>query len=470
MGKKKNKHLLLSDVLFTGIADAGQAVGKTAEGQVVFAKGVVPGDRADVLAIKKRKGYFLGIVKEIRSYSPERRDPFCVHFGACGGCKWQNLNYAEQLRQKTAVVENALLRIGKVSVAEWRPIVPSARETFYRNKMEFAFANKRWLSPEELNTGVSNAAAVLGFHPAGGFDKVIDIHDCWLQEEPANHIRNTIRQIALDQGLSFYDIKAHQGFLRNLMLRITTTGEVMALLSFGHDDPAQRETFLQAIQEQLPGISSLMYCINPKYNDTVFDLEMHLVAGNPYVEEILGEVRFRIGPKSFFQTNTRQGQALYEVVAEFAELSGQENVYDLYTGIGSIGLFLANRCRQIVGIEEVPAAIADARDNATRNGIANAIFYAGDVGAILNPEFAETHGRPDVLITDPPRAGMHEAVVQTILELAAPKVVYVSCNPATQARDLALLQARYRVSRVQPVDMFPHTHHIENVALLELLA
>ena len=465
---RKKKNVILSNVQFFGIADEGKAVGKAEDGQVVFAKGVVPGDSADVLVLKKRKGHIQGVVKQINTYSSERVEPVCTHFGTCGGCKWQNLEYTAQLRHKEVVVENALIRLGKISVGEWLPILPAESPFYYRNKMEFAFSCKQWLTHEEIKTDISNAADVLGFHPAGGFDKVIDIQHCWLQPDPSNEVRNTVRKIAIEQGLSFYDVKQHQGFLRNLMLRITTLGETMALIAFGEDNPDLRRPFLEEVERRLPQITTLVYCINLKMNDTIWDLPVHTFSGKGYAEERLGHVVFRIGPKSFFQTNTRQGKNLYDVVANFANLQGHENVYDLYTGIGSIGLYVAKDCKQVVGIEEVAAAIDDAKVNAEVNGVGNVKFYVGDVRAILTTSFAETHGKPDLLITDPPRAGMHEDVINMLLELAAPRIVYVSCNPGTQARDLGRLAVKYNVLKVQPVDMFPHTHHIESVALLEL--
>jgi 23S rRNA (uracil1939-C5)-methyltransferase len=465
---RKKKDIILHQVQFFGIADEGKAVGKTEEGQIVFAKGLVPGDVADIFVLKKRKGHIEGRLHTITQYSPDRVEPLCAHFGTCGGCKWQNLDYAAQLRHKENVVENALLRLGKVAVGEWLPILGAENPFYYRNKMEFAFSCKKWLSTEEIKTGVDNAANVLGFHPAGGFDKVINLEHCWLQPDPSNTVRNTIRQIALEQGLSFYDVKKHQGFLRTLMLRITTLNQTMALISFGEDNPELCKPFLEAVQQRLPEITTLLYCINTKMNDTIWDLPIHTWSGQGYAEEQLGELRFRIGPKSFFQTNTRQGQHLYDVVTRFANLQGSENVYDLYTGIGSIGLYVARHCKQVVGIEEVAAAIDDARINTELNGVHNVKFYVGDVRAILTPDFAAEHGKPDLLITDPPRAGMHEDVVNMLLELAAPRIVYVSCNPGTQARDLSRLATKYRVLKVQPVDMFPHTHHIESVALLEL--
>lgn len=359
-------------------------------------------------------------------------------------------------------------RIGKVNVQEFLPILGADRTTYYRNKLEFSFSSKRWLTREEIAAGASNKADVLGFHPPGAFDKVIDIEHCWLQHGPSNELRNGIRALALEMGLPFFDIRANEGLLRTLMIRTTTLGEVLVLLSFYRDEPEIRTGFLNRVLERFPQITTLCYCINPKGNDSFSDLEVLTFSGKGYVEEKLREIRFKIGPKSFFQTNTRQAERLYDIAADFAALREDDNVYDLYTGIGSIALYLANRCRQVVGIEEVEAAIEDARENAALNGIDNAVFFAGDVKAVLTEDFARRHGHPDLLITDPPRAGMHSKVVAMLLQLVAPRLVYVSCNPATQARDLHLLSERYVVKRMQPVDMFPHTHHVENVALLEL--
>jgi 23S rRNA (uracil1939-C5)-methyltransferase len=467
MARKKN-NVILPAVLMHGVADRGKGVGRTADGLVVFVDGAVPGDVVDVWVQKKKGGFAEGRVERLVTPSPDRVGAFCQHFSVCGGCKWQNLDYAAQLRHKNQAVLDAFERIAKVEVGEFESIVGSPLTTFYRNKLEFGFANKRWLLDSELNDPDVVMGHGLGFHRAGAFDKVVDIQKCWLQADPSNDIRNAARRIALEQGLEFYDLRRHQGFLRNLMLRTTTTGEVMVLVSFAQDQPEVIEGFLSALLAQFPDLTSIVYCINPKFNDTVFDLPMVTWHGKGYVEEQLGDLRFKIGPKSFFQTNSLQAKQLYDSVVEFAGLSGTENVYDLYTGTGSIALYVARSCRQVVGIEEVPDAIADAEENRRRNGIDNAIFYVGDVKNVLSPEFAERHGRPDLVITDPPRAGMHEKAVQFLLDLAAPRIVYVSCNPATQARDLQLLDAKYRVLRVRPVDMFPHTHHIENVALLEL--
>ncbi|HMQ49945.1 MAG TPA: 23S rRNA (uracil(1939)-C(5))-methyltransferase RlmD [Saprospiraceae bacterium] len=468
MARKKYKQQILSKVTFTGIADKGQCVGRDEEGRVVFVENVVPGDVADVLVLRKRKGIMQGVPTHIYQYSPDRVNPFCQHYGVCGGCKWQDLSYEAQLRHKQKVVEDAIYRIAKITDAEMLPILGGASTRYYRNKLEFSFSNRRWLTREEIEAGLPNEENVLGFHRAGAFDKVVDVKHCWLQYEPSNELRNGIKAIAIEQGLSFHDAKVHEGFMRQSMFRITSLGEILVLLGFHQNDTERIHTFLEAVLNKFPQITTLCYCINPKVNDYLFDLDMHTYHGPGFVRERLGHVHFKVGPKSFFQTNTQQAEVLYQVAADFAQLKGTENVYDLYTGIGSIALFIAKNCRQVVGIEEIPEAIEDALENAALNGITNARFYAGDVKDLLTTEFAAQHGKPDLLITDPPRAGMHPKVVQMLLELESPRMVYVSCNPATQARDLLLLAEKYRLVRFQPVDMFPHTHHIENVALLEL--
>lgn len=466
MGRKRRKKLIPS-VEITGIADKGKSVGRDAEGRVIFVENVAPGDVVDVLVYKKKKGFMIGAPQTFHHYSEDRVEPFCQHFEVCGGCKWQHLAYEAQARHKEKVVADALQRIGKIEVGTFHPILPSERTTYYRNKLEFSFSSKRWLTRTEIETGISNEAEVLGFHPPGAFDKVIDIEHCWLQEGPSNDIRNGIRAIAHAQELPFFDIKANEGFLRTLMLRITTLEETLVVVAFYEEDADRIRPFLGEVLRRFPQITSLYYCINPKGNDSMNDLEMVLYHGKETVEEKLREVRFKIGPKSFFQTNTRQAERLYDVVVDFADFQGHENVYDLYTGIGSIALYVAKQCGRVVGIEEIEAAIEDARANAALNGIDNATFYAGDVKDILTREFAERHGKPDLLITDPPRAGMHPQVVDMLGKLLPPRIVYVSCNPATQARDLNMLSDRYDVLRAQPVDMFPHTHHVENVVLLQ---
>ena len=467
MGRRR-KPFLVSNVKMTGIADKGKSVGRDEEGRVLFVEEAVPGDVVDVMVTRKKKGFLLGKAQTIHAYSEDRTEPFCQHFNLCGGCKWQHLSYAAQLKHKEIVVKDALQRIGKVDTEVFLPILGATQTKMYRNKLEFAFSNKRWLTSEELNSDVSNVEDVLGFHKAGAFDKVLDIEQCWLQDDPSNAIRNATRIIAKEQGLAFFDARENKGFLRNMFIRITSVGDILLIFSFYKDDPKKINKFLDAILEQFPQITTLCYCINSKLNDYVMDLEMRTYYGKGYIEEQLNHVRFRIGPKSFFQTNTAQAIQLFDVVVDFADLKGTENVYDLYTGLGSIGLYVAQHCHQIVGIEEIPEAIEDAKKNAALNKIENAVFYAGDVKDILTEDFAEKHGKPDVLITDPPRAGMHPKVVQMLQQLAAPRIVYVSCNPATQARDIHLLSEQYKVLKVRPVDMFPHTHHIESVALLEL--
>jgi len=465
---RRFKRRIVEDVVISGIADKGKSVGRDAEGRVFFVDNAVPGDRVDVEVYKKRKGFFMGHAKAFKTLSADRTEPFCAHFEHCGGCKWQHLDYEAQTRHKQQTVADAIRRIAHLEPQSFRPILPAPETTFYRNKLEFTFSNTRWLTPEEIGTEVSNKVNVLGFHPPGSFDKVIDIQKCWLQMGPSNAFRNGIREIARAQELDFYDTRAHKGFLRQFMVRTTTLDQSMLMISFGEDDPDRRDRFLEAVQVRFPKLTTLQYCVNTKWNDTFHDLDILTYAGPGYVEEQLGAVRFRIGPKSFFQTNTRQARTLYDLALEFAGLSGKENVYDLYTGIGSIALYAAAQAKQVVGIEEVEEAIADAHRNADLNGVSNCRFYAGDVRNILTEDFAREHGKPDVLITDPPRAGMHADVVRMLLALEAPRLVYVSCNPATQARDLKLLSEKYELMIVQPVDMFPHTHHVESVARLDL--
>lgn len=470
MGKKGTKKtVILENVPIHGIADRGKGVGRTAEGMAVFVEGAVPGDVVDVRVQKKKGGFAEGTVHRLVSASADRVQAFCRHFSECGGCKWQNLSYEAQLHHKHQVVEDAISRIGKVPVEEFLPILGAPQTTFYRNKMEFGFSNRRWLTEEEKDLEKTDTGYALGFHRAGFFDKIIDIQECWLQADPSNALRNALRDIALEQKLAFYDLRRHEGYVRNLMVRLTTTGERMVVVSVAEDEPEKLRRLCDALLAKFPEqITTLVYNVNTKFNDALHDLDMKTYIGKGYVVERLGDLQFKIGPKSFFQTNSVQGKNLYDVVVRFAGLTGAEVVYDLYTGTGSIALYLARFCRHVVGIEEIPDAVADAQENMQLNGIANARFYVGDVKEVLSPAFAAEHGNPDVVVTDPPRAGMHEKAVSFLLELAAPKIVYVSCNPATQARDLQLLSAKYDVKICQPVDMFPHTHHIENVALLAL--
>lgn len=464
----RKKNVVLENVPVTGYAAEGKALARV-DGKVVFIEGgVVPGDVVDVRLSKNKKDWAEGKATLIRSYSPQRTEPFCEHFGLCGGCKWQMLPYDQQMAYKQQQVEDHLRRIGHLNFPPLEPILGAEKVRRYRNKLEFTFSNKAYLTDAEMPAKGDEIPRrnALGFHIPRLFDKVLDIQTCHLMEEPANLIKNTIRAYAEKHNLSYYDIRRQEGWLRNLVLRICTTGEVMANLVVHHEDEALKG-LLDHLQEKVPAITTLLYTINPKKNDTIFDLEPQIWFGKGYVEEKLEDFTFKIGPKSFFQTNTYQGEALYKVTREFAGLTGRETVYDLYCGTGSIGIFVSPQAGKVVGIELIPEAIADAKENAAANGVTNAEFFAGDVIDIADDAFFATHGAPDVIITDPPRAGMHEKLTAKLLEVAAPRIVYVSCNPATQARDLALLAEKYTIERVRPVDMFPHTHHIENVALLQ---
>ncbi len=464
MRKKK----VIKNLKITGLSHRAKGVGRDDEGRVVFVEGAAPGDEVDVLILKKKKAFWEGNAIHFHEYSKDRVQPFCKYFGVCGGCKLQHISYENQLKYKQDIVENAIVRIGKIEVEDMQPILGCDKSTYYRNKLEYSFSNKRWLTREEIVSGVTKYEDVLGYHKSGAFDKILGIDHCYFQEDPSNLIRNTIHQIALRRELTYYDAREKTGFCRNVMLRFMTTGEIMMVMVVGENKPDVFKPFLDEIIQNFPQITSVYYSINEKVNDFMGDLDMVLYHGRGWIEEMLGDVRFRIGPKSFFQTNSRQAVRLFDVVKEFAALSGKENVYDLYTGIGSIALYLSKYCKQVVGIEEVEPAIKDAILNAQLNNIDNAVFYVGAVRNILNESFSEKHGKPDLVITDPPRAGMHQKVVDLLLELAAPKIVYVSCNPSTQARDLNLLNEKYDVVKMRPVDMFPHTHHIENVALLVL--
>ena len=466
--RRKNKSIVLTNILVEDYAAEGKSLARV-DGKVIFIENVIPGDIVDIRLTKSKKDWAEGFVTGWHQYSPDRVEPFCSHFGVCGGCRWQMLPYPKQLQYKQKQVEDLLQRIGKVALPPIMPILGAAQSTLYRNKMEYTFSNKRFLLPKELHDpNITSEQNVAGFHAKGLFDKVVDIDTCYLQEEPTNRLRKAIKEFALEKELSFYDIKLHQGWLRTLQLRICTTGEVMANLMLGHNDEEMTRLLADRLLARFPELTTLLVTINPKWNDSLTDLEPRVLHGKGYVVEKLEDFRFKIGPKSFFQTNTRQGERLYQVTREFAELTGRETVYDLYCGTGSIGIFVSRQAARVVGVEVIAEAIEDARENAALNGIHHARFFAGDVVDICNDAFFAAEGRPDVIITDPPRAGMHEHLVRKILEIGAPTVVYVSCNPATQARDLQLLDARYAVTRVQPVDMFPHTHHIENIVQLKL--
>lgn len=466
--RKKKKNIVLEQVLVENYAAEGKSLARR-DGKVIFIEGAVPGDVVDVRLGKNKKDWAEGHVLRFQEYSAERATPFCQHFGVCGGCQWQMLPYAKQLEYKHQQVYDNLTRIGKVALPPFLPIIGAKEDKFYRNKLEYTFSTKEYLPAGSFDKEDKERSfnSVLGFHARGFFDKIVNIEKCWLQPEPQNALRNALRRFACEKGFSFYDYREHRGLLRNLQFRICTTGEVMVNVVFGEDDEKSREAIMQFIDANFPGITALLYTVNRKMNDSIFDLEPVTWKGKGYVVEQLEDFRFKIGPKSFFQTNTRQGERLYQVTRDFAELDGSQVLYDLYCGTGSIGIFCSRGARKIVGVEAIDAAVEDARENAALNGIGHAEFYAGDVIKVCDDAFFAAHGRPDVLITDPPRAGMHPKLVEKILEIEAPTVVYVSCNPATQARDLALLDAKYTVTKVQPVDMFPHTHHIENVVQLK---
>jgi 23S rRNA (uracil1939-C5)-methyltransferase len=467
MGSRNKKHPLLERVLIEDIAAEGKALARV-NSKVVFTTFAVPGDIVDIQIIKKRKSYMEGYITQIHEYSPLRIEPFCEHFGMCGGCKWQNLPYEEQLKFKQRQVSDQLKRIGRVSVDEISPIIGSQKTTHYRNKLEFTFLNSRWLTNAEIaeNNDIPIEPA-LGFHIPGMFDKVFDVKNCYLQPDPSNAIRLAVREYAVQHDLPFYNIRSREGLLRNLIIRTSSTGDIMVIFSFFFDDAEKRSELLTHIKSCFPQITSLLYVINPKANDTINDLDVVTFSGKDHILESMEDLQFKIGPKSFYQTNSDQAYVLYQVAREFAGLTGNELVYDLYTGTGTIAQFVAKSSSKVIGIEYVPEAIADAKENSRINGIANVDFFAGDIKDILVESFFQVNGYPDVVILDPPRAGIHEDVANALLHANPSRIVYVSCNPATQARDIALLDEKYKLVRVQPVDMFPHTHHVENVVLLE---
>ena len=438
---------------------------------VIFVPYVVPGDVVDLQVKRKKNHYAEAVAVKFHEKSPLRTEPFCSHFGVCGGCKWQCLSYEEQLKYKQKQVFDNLTRIGKVELPEFRPILGSEKTRFYRNKLEFTFSNKRWLTEEEVKQDVKyDQMNAVGFHIPGAFDKVLAIDKCWLQDDISNQIRNAVRDYAYAHNFPFFDLRTQEGLLRNIMIRTSSTGELMVVLQCKvTDDEGRRkmEEILQFMADSFPQITSLMYVINNKCNDTIGDLDVEVFKGNDHIFEEMEGLRFKVGPKSFYQTNSEQAYNLYKVAREFAGLTGNELVYALYTGTGTIANFVARQARKVVGIEYVPEAIEDAKVNSALNGIDNTLFYAGDMKDILTNDFIAEHGRPDVIITDPPRAGMHNDVIDVILAAEPKRIVYVSCNPATQARDLQLLDGKYKVTAVQPVDMFPHTHHVENVVQLE---
>ena len=470
VSRKKKPLPLLEKITITDVAAEGKALAKVND-LVVFVPYVVPGDVVDLQVKRKKNKYAEAIAVKFHEYSPKRAVPFCQHYGVCGGCKWQCLSYEDQIKYKQKQVTDNLTRIGKVELPEISPILGSEKTEFYRNKLEFTFSDKRWLTEEEVRAEVTyDQMNAVGFHIPGAFDKVLAIEKCWLQDDISNQIRNTIRDYAYEHGLAFYNIRNHEGLLRNLMIRTSSTGELMVLLQVrvsADKDVADTKALLAHVAGKFPQITSLLYVVNNKQNDTINDLDVVVFKGNDHIFEEMEGLRFKVGPKSFYQTNSEQAYNLYKVARDFAGLTGDELVYDLYTGTGTIANFVSRRARKVVGIEYVPEAIEDAKVNSAINGIENTLFFAGDMKDMLTQDFINEHGRPDVIITDPPRAGMHNDVIDVILFAEPRRIVYVSCNPATQARDLQLLDAKYKVTAVQPVDMFPHSHHVENVVLLE---
>ncbi|MBE6280875.1 MAG: 23S rRNA (uracil(1939)-C(5))-methyltransferase RlmD [Bacteroides sp.] len=470
MSRKKKPLPLLEKITITDVAAEGKALAKVND-LVVFVPYVVPGDVVDLQVKRKKNKYAEAVAVKFHEYSSRRAVPFCQHYGVCGGCKWQCLAYEDQIKYKQKQVTDNLTRIGKIELPEISPILGSEKTEFYRNKLEFTFSDKRWLTEEEVKADVQyDQMNAVGFHIPGAFDKVLAIEKCWLQDDISNQIRNAIRDYAYEHNYAFYNIRNHEGVLRNLMIRTSSTGELMVLLQVRvscDKDLDQTKELLAYVADKFPQITSLLYVVNNKQNDTINDLDVEVFKGNDHIFEEMEGLRFKVGPKSFYQTNSEQAYNLYKVARDFAGLTGEELVYDLYTGTGTIANFVSRRAKKVIGIEYVPEAIEDAKVNSAINGIDNTLFYAGDMKDMLTQDFINEHGRPDVIITDPPRAGMHTDVIDVILFAEPRRIVYVSCNPATQARDLQLLDAKYKVMAVQPVDMFPHTHHVENVVLLE---
>ena len=468
MARKITNKIVFDHIKVLDAGAKGVSVAKAPDGKVIFIPNVVPGDVVDIQTLKKRKAYYEGKAVKFHEFSEHRIEPICEHFGVCGGCKWQNMNYSQQLFYKQNEVKNHLQRIGKIELPEFEPIFGSEKQFFYRNKMEFGFSNSRWLTQDEIESqddlGNRNA---LGFHIPKMWDKILDINKCHLQEDPSNAIRNEIRDFANINNLTFFNPRGHEGLLRTLMLRTASTGEIMVLIQFFEDDKQNRELLLDHLHEKFPQITSLQYVINNKANDTLYDTNIKLYKGRDYILEEMEGLKFSINAKSFYQTNSDQAYELYKITRDFAGLTGNEIVYDLYTGTGTIAQFVSKNAKKVIGVESVPEAIEDAKANAKRNEITNCEFFVGDMKVVFNEAFIAQHGKPDVIITDPPRDGMHKDVVEQLLKIEAQKIVYVSCNSATQARDLALMDEKYKVTRVRPVDMFPQTHHVENVVLLE---
>ena len=467
---RKKKEIILENVKIEGVAAEGKAIAKV-DGTVLFVPFAVPGDTVDVKVTKKKKNYMEGYILRLVTPSPDRLEPFCPHFGVCGGCKWQPLPYGMQLQAKQQQVYDQLVRIGHLEIPEISPIIPSDRTVYYRNKLEFTFSNRRWIEAGEDPDSIPESDRCgLGFHVGRFFDKVLDIKECRLQKDPSNAIRLFIKKYAVENGLGFFDIRNHTGFLRNMIVRTNEKGDVMLVMCFYHEDGKARTALLDALAAEFPQIVSLWYVINGKANDSISDLDCILYKGEDAIYEEMEGLKFKIGPKSFYQTNSAQAYRLYSTAREYAALTGSETVYDLYTGTGTIAQFVSPSASKVIGIEYVPEAVQDAVVNTRNNGIVNCEFFAGDMKDMLTDEFIAEHGRPDVIILDPPRAGVHPDVIEVILKAAPERIVYVSCNPASQARDLAMFAVKYAVTAVRPVDMFPHTHHVENVVRLDRLS
>ncbi len=467
MSRRKKQPTIVENTEIIDIASEGKAIAKV-DGRVVFVPFAIPGDVVDLQLFRKKKSYAQGRILAFKKHSDNKIEPFCKHFGVCGGCKWQMLPYEDQISFKQQQVEDNLQRIGKIDLPRISPILGSENIQFYRNKLEFTFSNKRWLTQEEVDTGEDfKQMNALGFHIPGKFDKVLDVDKCWLQDDISNKIRNSIREFCLKNSYTFFDLREQNGLMRNLIIRTSTTGEIMLIVVFYEKNDEKIKALLDYVHSEFSQITSLLYVVNQKANDTITDQDIKLWYGKDHIFEQMEDLKFKIGAKSFYQTNSHQAYNLYKITREFADLQPNEVVYDLYTGTGTIANFVAKRVSKVIGIEYVAEAVEDAKINSQINKIDNTLFFAGDMKDVLNKEFINTHGKPDVIITDPPRAGMHNDVIDTILFANPERIVYVSCNPATQARDLALLDVAYRVEKVQPVDMFPHTHHVENVVLLK---
>jgi len=462
----RGKKPVLRNVLIESVGAEGNAIARV-DNMVIFVPMVIPGDIVDIRVTRKRRKYMEGKPLFFHKYSEKRVKPVCEHFGVCGGCKWQHLSYADQLKYKERQVEETLKRIGKIDNIQVQPILASEKTEAYRNKLEYTFSSDKWFSREEIDSGaVFNNTNAAGFHLPGMYDKVLDINKCWLQAEPGNAIRNFIKKYGEEKKLKFYDTKNHNGFLRNLIIRNSSTSELMIIVVFGEEDRKTILDLLEAVKQSFPEITSLLYAVNRKKNDTLYDQQIICYTGKEYITEKMEDLSFRIGPKSFFQTNTAQALKLYQKIREFADLTGRENVYDLYTGTGTIANFVAKHAEVVIGMESVPEAVADAGLNSKLNGISNTRFFTGDIKDILSEAFIAEHGKPDIIITDPPRAGMHADVLRAVSDAAPEKIIYVSCNPSTQARDVTMLSGLYNVAAVQPVDMFPHTHHVENIVVM----